>query len=180
MKKMLVLDIDQTLVDSSIRENLSFFRDELNLEHYKKQKFHPVLGIASDSLLPLGHWLEANAKKYDFVLCTARQFEYIDFEYIDFESLYALMPSTLDNALHIMCRNNSLDYGGNTCEASNKYKLPLLNWVKANYNRELVVIDDCRKVLDMAALQGHKIVDARDLWHMSESDIMGIIENAIT
>ena len=177
MKKMLVFDIDQTLVDSSIRENECWHRDILDLDKYLSLKSE---GIVYDSLLPLGHWLEANAKKYDFVLCTARLFEFVDFEYIDFESLYALMPSTLDNALHIMCRNNSLDYGGNTCEASDKYKLPLLNWVKANYNRELVVIDDCRKVLDMAALQGYKIVDARDLWHLSEADIMGIIENAIT
>ena len=177
MKKLFVFDIDQTLVDSSIRENECWHRDILDLDKYLSLKSE---GIVYDSLLPLGHWLEANAKKYDFVLCTARLFEFVDFEYIDFESLYALMPSTLDNALHIMCRNNSLDYGGNTCEASDKYKLPLLNWVKANYNRELVVIDDCRKVLDMAALQGYKIVDARDLWHLSEADIMGIIENAIT
>ena len=180
MKKLFVFDIDQTLVDSSIRENFCFFRDELNLEHYKKQKFHPVLGIASDSLLPLGHWLEANAKKYDFVLCTARQFEYIDFEYIDFESLYALMPSTLDNALHIMCRNNSLDYGGNTCEASDKYKLPLLNWAKANYNRELVVIDDCPKVLQVARESGHKAICARDLWHLSHEQIEARLHNALT
>ena len=172
---MLVLDIDQTLVDSSRRENLSFFRDELNLAHYQKQKHDKVLGIASDSLLPFGYWLEANAEKYDFLLCTARQFEFLDFE-----SLYALMPNTLNNALQIMNRNNSLDYGGNTCESSDKYKLPLLNWARANYNRELVVIDDCRKVLDMAALQGHKIVDARDLWHLSEVDIMRVLENAIT
>lgn len=171
---MLVLDIDQTLVDSSIRENLSFFRDNLDLAHYRRQKYDSELGIFSDSLLPLGEWLESNASQYDFVLCTARLFEYIDFA-----SLYALMPHTLYNAKYIMSRNNSLDYGGNTCESSDKYKLPLLNWVKANYNRELVVIDDCPKVLQVARESGYKAICARDLWHLSEADIMGIIENAL-
>ena len=175
MKKLFVFDIDQTLVDSSRRENLSFFRDELNLAHYQKQKHDKVLGIASDSLLPLGYWLEANAEKYDFLLCTARQFEFVDFE-----SLYALMPNTMNNALHIMCRNNSLDYGGNNCEASDHYKRPLFNWVKANYNHELIVIDDCPKVLQVASQSGHKTICARDLWHSSQQDIGWIIENAIT
>lgn len=177
MKKLFVFDIDQTLVDSSIRENECWHHDILDLDKYLSLKSE---GIVYDSLLPLGHWLEANAKKYDFVLCTARQFEYIDFEYIDFESLYALMPSTLDNALHIMCRNNSLDYGGNTCEASDKYKLPLLNWAKANYNHELIVIDDCPKVLQVAREIGYKAVCARDLWHLSHKEIEARLYNAIT
>lgn len=122
MKKLLVFDIDQTLVDSSIRENFCFFGDVLDLPTYQKQKHDNELGIFCDSLLPLGHWLEKNATNYDFVLCTARQFELADFE-----SLYSLMPSTLSNAKHIMNRNNSLDYGGNTCESSDHYKRPLLN-----------------------------------------------------
>ncbi len=172
MKKMLFLDIDQTLVDSSIRENECWHHDNLDLDKYLSLKSE---GIVYDTLLPLGYWLESNAEKYDFVLCTARLFEYLDFE-----SLYALMPNTMNNALQIMCRNNSLEYGGNNCESSDKYKLPLLNWVKANYYRELVVIDDCPKVLQVARESGYKALCARDLWHSSQQDIMGIIENAIT
>lgn len=172
MKKLLVLDIDQTLVDSSIRENECWHRDNLDLDKYLSLKSE---GIVYDTLLPLGYWLESNAEKYDFLLCTARLFEYIDVE-----SLYALMPNTLYNAKHIMSRNNSLDYGGNTCESSDHYKRPLLNWVKANYNHELIVIDDCPKVLQVARESGYNAIDARDLWHLSEADIMGIIENAIT
>lgn len=175
MSKMLVFDIDQTLVDSSIRENECWSRDVLDLTLYHKQKYDKELGIFSDSLLPLGQWLESNATKYDFVLCTARQFEYIDFD-----SLYSLMPSTLGNAKHIMSRNNSLDYGGNTCESSDKYKLPLLNWAKDNYNHELIIIDDCPKVLQVARQSGHKAICARDLWHLSEVDIMRVLENALT
>lgn len=89
------------------------------------------------------------------------------------------MPNTLNNALQIMCRNNSLDYGGNCCESSEHYKLPLLNWVKANYNHELIVIDDCPKVLQVARQSGYKAICARDLWHMSHNDIMRTLENAL-
>jgi hypothetical protein len=172
MKKMLFLDIDQTLVDSSIRENECWHRDTLDLDKYLSLKRE---GIVNDTLLPLGHWVESNATKYDFVLCTARQFEYMDFE-----SLCSLMPNTLNNALQIMCRNNSLDYGGNTCESSGQYKLPLLNWVKANYNSELVVIDDCPKVLQVARESGHTALCARDLWHLSHKDIDARLYNALT
>ena len=172
MKKMLILDIDQTLVDSSIRENECWHRDNLDLDKYLCLKSE---GIVYDTLLPLGYWLESNTEKYDFLLCTARLFEYIDFA-----SLYALMPNTMNNALQIMCRNNSLDYGGNNCESSDKYKLPLLNWVKANYNHELIVIDDCLKVLQVARENGYKALCARDLWHLSHEQIEARLHNAIT
>ena len=168
---MLVLDIDQTLVDSSIRENECWHRDNLDLDKYLSLKSE---GIVYDTLLPLGYWLEANATQYDFILCTARLFELVDFE-----SLYSLMPHTLHNAKHIVSRNNSLEYGGNTCESSDHYKRPLLNWVKANYNHELIVIDDCPKVLQVARQSGYKAICARDLWHMSHNDIMRTLENAL-
>ena len=173
MKKMLVLDIDQTLVDSSRRENLSFFKDELNLEHYKKQKYCNVLGVASDSILPLGELLEDFALSCPFVLVTAREFDFIDYNVLG-----RLMPNTMLNAEIVINRNNCHLFGGDKKQqSSGVYKRPIFEWLKAYYNRELIVIDDCRKVLDMAALQGHKIVDARDLWHMSEADIMRVIEN---
>jgi hypothetical protein len=98
---------------------------------------------------------------------------------MDFESLCSLMPNTLNNALQIMCRNNSLDYGGNTCESSEHYKRPLLNWVKANYNHELVVIDDCPKVLQVARESGHTALCARDLWHLSHKEIEARLYNAL-
>lgn len=176
MKKLFVFDIDQTLIDSSRRENLSFFQDELNLEHYKKQKFHSVLGIASDSLLPLGEVLENNTISCDIVLVTAREFDFIDYNVLG-----RLMPNTMLNAEIVINRNNCHLFGGDKKQqSSGLYKRPIFEWLKSYYNRELIVIDDCRKVLDMAALQGYKIVDARDLWHLSEADIMRVLENAIT
>lgn len=172
MKKLLVFDIDQTLVDSSIRENFCFFGDILDLPIYQKQKHDNELGIFCDSLLPLGEWLESNAEKYDFLLCTARQFDYIDFE-----SLYALMPHTLYNAKHIMSRNNCHLFGGDKSEQSSGiYKKPIFDWLKTYYSRELLVIDDCRKVLDIALHNGHSAIDARDLWHYSPQEIGEKIE----
>ena len=171
MSKMFVFDIDQTLIDSSIRENECCIRDVLDLDKYLSLKSE---GIVYDTLLPLGYWLEKNAEKYAFVLCTSRQFDFADFE-----SLYSLMPSTLYNARHIMNRNNAIDYGGNNCESSDKYKLPLLNWVKANYSHELIVIDDCPKVLQVARQSGHNAICARDLWHLSHEQIEARLHNAL-
>ena len=175
MKKLFVFDIDQTLIDSSRRENLSFFQDELNLAHYQKQKHDKVLGIASDSLLPLGEMLETFNISCPFVLVTAREFETIDINVLG-----RLIPNTMLNAEIVINRNNCHLFGGDKCEqASGIYKKPIFDFLKANYNRELVVIDDCRKVLDMAALQGHKIVDARDLWHLSYEQIEARLHNAL-
>lgn len=176
MTKLLVLDLDQTIIDSSRRENLSFSRDVLNLEHYKRQKYCENLGIESDSILPLGEMLEIVSLPCPFVLVTAREFDSIDFSVLG-----RLIPNTMLQAEIVINRNNCHLFGSDKQEqSSGRYKQPIFEWLKAFYNRNLVIIDDCRKVLDMAALQGHKIVDARDLWHLSEVDIMRVLENALT
>ena len=176
MSKMLVFDIDQTLVDSSRRENLSFFKDNLDLAHYKKQKYCSVLGVTSDSLLPLGEWLELNGGQCPpFVLVTAR-----DFEFIDFNVLGRLMPNTMLQAQIVINRNNCHLFGGDSKQQSSGiYKKPIFDWLKSYYDSELVIIDDCRKVLDAALQNGHSAICARDLWHMSEKAIKRVIENAL-
>lgn len=175
MNKLLVLDIDQTLVDSSRRENLSFFRDELNLEHYQKQKYCSVLGVTSDSLLPLGQVIENNTINCDFVIVTAREFESIDFNVLGY-----LMPNTMIQAQIVINRNNCHLFGGDKRQQSSGiYKKPVFDWLKSYYGNELVVIDDCRKVLDMALENGHSAICARDLWHMSEKAIKRVLENAL-
>lgn len=175
MKKMLVLDIDQTLVDSSRRENLSFFRDNLDLAHYKIQKYCSVLGVASDSLLPLGEVLENNAINCDIVLVTAREFEAIDFNVLG-----RLIPNTMLNAEIVINRNNCHLFGGDKKQQSSGiYKRPIFNWLENYYQKELVIIDDCPKVLQVARLDNNHAICARDLWHMSHNDIMRTLENAL-
>lgn len=176
MKKMLVLDIDQTLVDSSRRENLSFFNDVLDLEHYKRQKYNKELGIQSDSLLPLGQVLENHNIYCDIVLVTAREFDFIDFNVLG-----ALMPNIMVNAQIVINRNNCHLFGGDKKQqSSGLYKKPIFDWLKSYYNKELVVIDDCPKVLDVARLDNYGVLCARDMWHSTHDDIMRVLENAIT
>ena len=176
MKKMLVLDVDQTLIDSSRRENLSFFQDELNLAHYQKQKHDKVLGIASDSLLPLGEMLETFNISCPFVLVTARELDFIDYTVLG-----RLMLNTMLNAEIVINRNNCHLFGGDKKQQSSGiYKRPIFNWLENYYQKELVIIDDCPKVLQVARLDNHRALCARDLWHLSESDIMRVLENALT
>jgi hypothetical protein len=173
---MLVLDIDQTLVDSSRRENLSFFRDVLVLEHYKKQKYCNVLGVTSDSLLPLGQVLENNVIHCDIVLVTAREFDFIDYNVLG-----RLMPNIMVQSQIVINRNNCHLFGGDKKQqSSGVYKRPIFEWLKAFYQKELLVIDDCPKVLQAARLDNHGVLCARDLWHMTETNIMRVLENALT
>lgn len=176
MNKLLVLDIDQTLIDSSRRENLSFFRDNLDLEHYKKQKFCSVLGIESDSILPLGELLENFVLSCPFVVVTAREFDFLDYDV-----LWSLMPNTMLQAQIVINRNNCHLFGGDNREQSSGiYKKPIFDWLKMYYSRDLVVIDDCRKVLDIALQNSHSAIDARDLWHLSHKEIEARLYSALT
>jgi hypothetical protein len=172
---MLVLDIDQTLVDSSRRENLSVSNDVLDLEHYKKQKYCHVLGIESDSILPLGELLENFIVTCPFIVVTAREFDFVDFNVLS-----RLIPNIMLNAEIVINRNNCHLFGGDKLEQSSGiYKKPVFDWLKTFYGKELVIIDDCRKVLDIALENGHSAIDARDLWHLNPCQIGIIVQGEL-
>lgn len=175
MNKLLVLDIDQTIIDSSRRENLSFSRDMLDLEHYKKQKYCQVLGIESDSVLPLGELLENFTLSCPYVIVTAR-----DFDFADFDVLGRLIPNIMVNAQIVINRNNCHLFGGDSSEQSSDiYKKPVFDWLKSFYNRELVIIDDCKKVLDIARYSGHYAIDARELWLLNPCQVGTILQGEL-
>jgi hypothetical protein len=172
MKKLLVLDIDQTLVDSSIRENECWHCDILDLDKYLSLKSD---GIVNDSLLPLGHWVEKNAKSLNFCLVTSRELTKEDWQ-----SFFKLIPNTVKQACEIVSRNNAERFNSSALiQCSALYKQPILKYLQNQFTSQLVVIDDCPKVLQIARQGGHHALCARDLWHLSEADIMGIIENAL-
>ncbi len=170
---LLIIDIDQTLVDSSIRENLCYPDGKLCLDTYKSIKTCNNMGITNDCLTPFGEWLKVSYyglldKGYTLVFLTSRLCDKLDFN--SFKAL-GIDSMLLDHCLLIERSIASL-YGGNPNEQdTGKYKKPIM-WYLANaYDTyDILVIDDCLKVLDMARSQGFKTICARELYHFKPSD----------
>ena len=161
---LLVFDIDQTLIDSSIRENDCWKSDAFDLEKYQATKKQ---GIKSDCLLPLGHWLENNAHLLNFVLVTSR-----GLNAYDWESFFNIMPNVTENASRIVSRNNAEKFGSSAfIQCAGAYKRPIFKALQNHYEKQLVIFDDDLKVINMAKNDGYITVCARDLWHLSEVDI---------
>ena len=160
---LLVFDIDQTIIDSTIRENGCWNNDRLDLTKYQATKKD---GIQYDSLLPLGLWLENNAHLLDFVLVTSR-----GLNAYDWGSFFSLMPNVSEHANRIVSRNNAEKFGSDSfIQCSGSYKRPIFKALQNHYEKQLVVFDDDLKVINMAKNDGYITVCARDLWHYPTSD----------
>lgn len=177
MTKLLVIDLDQTVIDSSIRENQCYTNGELCLSKYHTVKGCRDMGIINDCLTPFGAWLKGNyfsllEKDYILVFLTARLCDKSDFD--SFRAL-GLASMLLEHCLLIE-RGISTLYGGNEREQdSGKYKKPIL-WYLANaYSTyDVTVIDDCIKVLTMAEEQGFTAICARELYHYKPHDFASL------
>lgn len=173
MKKLLVIDLDQTVIDSSIRENECYPNGSLCLDTYKQVKTCPNNGIVNDCLTPFGEWLKVNyqsllANNYTIVFLTARLCDIWDldsFKKLGIANMLTIDCLTIDRSVAKL-------YGGNPSEQdSGKYKKPIL-WYLCNVYRtyDLTIVDDCIKVLDMAKAQGFDAICARELYHYKEVD----------
>lgn len=165
---LFVFDIDQTIIDSTARENECWNNDILDLGKYQATKKQ---GIKSDCLLPLGLWLENNAHLLDFVLVTSR-----GLNAYDWESFFSLMPNVSEHANRIVSRNNAEEFGSSAfIQCSGAYKRPIFKALQNHYEKQLVVFDDDLKVINMAKNDGYITVCARDLWHYHTSDFEELI-----
>ena len=170
-KKLLIIDLDQTVIDSSIRENYCYPNGILCLNTYKSVKSCPDMGIVNDGLTPFGFWLNGNyhtlLADYRIVFLTARL--------CDIHDAKSFRMLGIDNMLEdclLIERGISALYGGNPNEQdSGKYKKPILWYlVNAYKTYDVTVIDDDIKVLDMVKTQGFKAICARDLYHFTPID----------
>ncbi len=165
---LFVFDIDQTIIDSTIRENDCWQADVLDLGKYHATKKQ---GIKSDCLLPLGLWLENNAHLLDFVLVTSR-----GLNAYDWQSFFNLMPNVSEHANRIVSRNNAEKFGSSAfIQCSGLYKKPIFKTLQNLYDTQLIVLDDCEKVLSMAKNDGYITYNARDLWHYTTNEIQELI-----
>lgn len=157
---MVIFDLDQTLIDSSIRENLCNVNGKLYLPLYMAQKAE---NIKYDTLTTLGQWLENEGhKQVTFALLTARQIEHYDIE-----SLAKIMPNTIKQSAYFVSRNTIYQWGGvSSQQDSGLYKKPVIKGLASIYNKVLVV-DDCPKVCTIARELGQKAIKAQVFWTMT-------------
>lgn len=171
-KQYLVLDLDQTIIDSSIRENFCYNKGELCLEKYKRVKHCPTWGICNDTLTPFGYWCEDNAltlaSRYYIIILTARFCEYIDYEFFDC-NLY-----TLKNNAIFISRDNCIRYGGNPNDQSSAtYKGKILKNILGD-RQGVMLVDDCYNVLEMAKNNGYTAINACKLYHYTNADFSAL------
>ena len=163
---MVIFDVDQTLIDSTIRESLCRLScGSLDLSEYRRIK-HEL--IKSDSVLPLGIAFKELKERSSFKwrIVTARHIDNMD--RLTLSVLLGLDYHDFVNG-RVICRNNAGDFGGDGNEQdSGKYKKPIIDRLAYFSPSRLHVIDDCPSVL---SLSGHfQTVSAYDFYHSTVSE----------
>lgn len=164
---MLIFDVDQTLVDSTIRENMARCgkTGALNLPEYVRLKSL----VSLDTILPLGQaFCELKAKNLllptDWRILTARQFDERDFTSL----AYLLGLTSADFSRRVIHRENIAKHGGNPNEQkTGDYKKPVLDKLSRVFGN-LKMIDDCPTVLELSG--NFRTVNAYDFYHLSVND----------
>lgn len=182
MTKLLIVDLDQTVIDSSIRENFCYPQGKLCLDTYQNNKRCPKNGIINDTLTPFGEWLKVSyynllENGVDVVFLTARLCDRQDFKSFKVLGIDSML---LDHCLLIERGIVSLYGGDNTEEDSGLYKKSVIQCLQSEYNytnNDIIVIDDCIKVLNMAKQQGFKAICARELYHYTNNDFNALFNS---
>ena len=155
MKKLLILDFDFTLCDSSTRENKHTHNDVLDLTAYHADT------AQHDKALPLLQYILSNRAKvtnrYNVLVVTNRDF-------------FAVCHSPIVALVHnrFTCYHRGIYaplYGDN-------FKAILLQ--KMTRTQKAIVIDDEQKYLQIARDNNSRAVCARDLWHYKQHEFTAL------
>ena len=156
MKKLLILDFDFTLCDSSTRENKHTNNDVLDLTAYHADT------AQHDKACPLLQWILRNrtavTNKYNVLILTNRDF-------------FALCHSPIKTLVQnrFICYHRGIYaplYGDN-------FKAILLH--KMIRTQKATVIDDEQKYLQIARDNNSRAVCARDLWHYTSEEFTALL-----
>lgn len=156
MKKLLILDFDFTLCDSSTRENKHTVGDVLDLVAYNADT------AQHDKALPLLQWILRNrmevTNKYNVLILTNRNF-------------FAVCHSPIVSLVHnrFTCYHRGIFaplYG-------DSFKAILLQ--KMTRTQKATVIDDEQKYLQIARDNNSRAVCARDLWHYTSEEFAALL-----
>lgn len=169
---MIIFDIDQTLIDSSYRENKSRCANSgsLNLPEYIRLKSL----ISYDEALPLGKAFKSLKESKILTGCDWRILTARTFDARDFASLSALLGFTSgDYVARVIRRDNIAKWKGNPTEQdSGKYKKPVLDYLAGKWGK-LTVIDDCPSVIGLTG--NFQTFSAYDFYSLTEKDCRDFI-----
>lgn len=136
MKRVLVFDLDETLIDSAHRTPNNE-DGTLNLENYLQLKTRE--NTMRDSLLPLAETFKSIDRSENYiVICTARQMQDMDYEFLDVHGLHYHA---------MMCRSEDGSENGIKDAILKRSKLQRLRNLKQFKNLPFIMFDDAKPVI---------------------------------